>query len=97
MPPEARLYEPRVALDGGSDGLDIQRRIVTAAPRWLGPDGKLLIETSERQAPLTAELFDRGGLISRILRDDDLDGTVVIGTVVIDTVRRPGASRSVAP
>ena len=33
MPPEARDHEPRVALDGGADGLDVQRRIIAEAPR----------------------------------------------------------------
>ncbi|MEO9220528.1 MAG: putative protein N(5)-glutamine methyltransferase, partial [Mycobacteriaceae bacterium] len=47
MPPEARLYEARAALDGGLDGLDIQRRVASEAPRWLAPGGHLLIETSE--------------------------------------------------
>ena len=42
MPPEARLYEPLVALDGGSDGLDVQRRIIAGARRWLAPHGRLL-------------------------------------------------------
>jgi release factor glutamine methyltransferase len=37
MPPEARLHEPRVALDGGPDGLDVHRRITASAPDWLGP------------------------------------------------------------
>ena len=50
LPPEARLHEPRLALDGGGDGLDIARRVVEAAPLWLAPGGCLLIETSERQA-----------------------------------------------
>ena len=57
LPPEARVHEPRVALDGGADGLDVLRRVAAAAPRWLAPGGHLLIETSERQAPHTAEAF----------------------------------------
>ena len=36
MPPEARVHEPRVALDGGNDGLDLQRRVAAQAPQWLG-------------------------------------------------------------
>ncbi len=80
MPPEAREHEARVALDGGVDGLDVQRRVAAVAPRWLAPGGHLLIETSEEQAPRTAAAVTAAGLAARIARDDDLDATVVIGT-----------------
>jgi release factor glutamine methyltransferase len=80
LPPEARLHEPRVALDGGADGLAVQRRVAAVAPLWLAPGGHLLIETSERQAPLTAEIFASSGLVPRVVRSDELDATVVIGT-----------------
>ena len=79
MPPEARLYEARAALDGGLDGLDIQRRVAAAAPRWLAPGGHLLIETSEAQAPQTVEVVAHSGLAPRVARSDELDATVVIG------------------
>jgi release factor glutamine methyltransferase len=79
MPPEARLYEPTVSLDGGPDGLDLHRRITAAAPGWLAPAGHLLIETSERQAPLTAAMMGDSGLAARVVRSAELDGTVVIG------------------
>jgi release factor glutamine methyltransferase len=39
--------EPRLALDGGPDGLALLRRIVEAAPRWLAPGGALLLEMHE--------------------------------------------------
>ncbi len=81
LPPEAREHEPRVALDGGSDGLDVQRRVTAEAAGWLAPGGRLLIETSERQAPSTVEAFTRGGLVPRILRCEELNATVVIGTL----------------
>ncbi|MFJ2032967.1 putative protein N(5)-glutamine methyltransferase [Streptosporangium sp. NPDC087985] len=80
LPPEARVHEPRVALDGGADGLDIVRRVITAAPLWLAPGGYLLIETSERQAPQTAETVARNGLIPQVAGSEELDATVVIGT-----------------
>jgi release factor glutamine methyltransferase len=80
LPPEARIHEPRVALDGGADGLDVQRRVAAAAPMWLAPGGHLLIETSERQAPQTQETFARNGLIPRVASSEELDATVVIGT-----------------
>lgn len=81
MPPEARLYEPRACLDGGADGLDVQRRVAAAAPQWLAPGGHLLIETSRGQATGTAELFRRSGLTARVVRSAPLDATVVIGGI----------------
>ncbi len=80
MPPEARDHEPRVALDGGADGLDIQRRVAAGASRWLAAGGYLLVETSERQAPQLAETFARHGLIPQVASSVELTATVVIGT-----------------
>jgi release factor glutamine methyltransferase len=79
MPPEARIHEPRTALDGGADGLDVVRRMIVAAPGWLAPGGHLVVETSERQAPATVDAMDRHGLAPRVARFDDLGATVVIG------------------
>jgi release factor glutamine methyltransferase len=79
MPQEARMHEPRISLDGGPDGLDVQRRVVAGAPEWLAPGGHLLIETSLRQAPRTAALMARMGLATRVAGDSELDATVVIG------------------
>jgi release factor glutamine methyltransferase len=80
MPPEARLFEPAVALDGGSDGLDVQRRVIADAGGWLAPGGHLVIETSLRQADGTATAMAAHGFVTRTVRDDDLDGTAVVGT-----------------
>jgi release factor glutamine methyltransferase len=80
LPPEARIHEPRVALDGGPDGLDVLRRVIAAAPPWLAPGGHLLIETSEHQAPQIVETFARKGLIPRVAGSEELNATVVIGT-----------------
>jgi release factor glutamine methyltransferase len=80
LPQEARIHEARVALDGGADGLDVQRRVAAEAPLWLAPGGHLLVETSERQALQTVEIFARNGLIPQVANYDELDATVVIGT-----------------
>jgi release factor glutamine methyltransferase len=85
MPPEARTHELRAALDGGADGLDIARRVATAAPAWLAPGGHLLIESSDRQAPLLADSFAGSGLAPRVASSDELDATVVIGTLTTPT------------
>lgn len=79
MPPEARLHEPRTALNGGSDGLDIQRRIAAAAPEWLRPGGCLLVETSVRQGPVSAEIMAAHGFTATISHSEELAGTVVTG------------------
>jgi release factor glutamine methyltransferase len=81
LPPEARAHEPRAALDGGLDGLDVLRRVAAGAPAWLAPGGHLLIETSDRQASLAAAAFAASGLVPRLVTDEDLDATVVIGTL----------------
>ena len=80
LPPEARCYEARVALDGGPDGLDVLRRVTASAPLWLAPGGHLLFETSERQAPRAAGIVARDGLIPRVASSGELNATVVIGT-----------------
>jgi release factor glutamine methyltransferase len=79
MPPEARDHEPRVALDGGGDGVDIHRLVAAQAARWLRPGGHLVIETSGRQAPLTVEAMVRNGFDTRVVRSDDFDATAVVG------------------
>ncbi|ANY05920.1 putative protein N(5)-glutamine methyltransferase [Pseudonocardia sp. HH130630-07] len=79
MPPEARDHEPRIALDGGADGLDPARRVAAGAAAWLGPSGVLLIETGAAQAPVLAAVFTAHGLDARIGHDDDRDATWVLG------------------
>jgi release factor glutamine methyltransferase len=98
LPPEARVHEPHVALDGGADGLQVQRRVVAAAPLWLAPGGHLLVETGEHQAPRTVDALSRAGLAPRVARSADLDATVVIGTASPRTDRgRCGYSVDLEP
>ncbi|WP_410633043.1 putative protein N(5)-glutamine methyltransferase [Amycolatopsis sp. cmx-4-83] len=80
MPPEARLHEPRVALDGGSDGLDLARRVAAGAPGWLAPGGTVLVESSERQAPVLAGILAAAGLAPEVHESEELGATVVTGT-----------------
>ena len=80
LPPEARLHEPQLSLDGGADGLGILRRVAQDAPLWLAPGGHLLSETSERQAPALTEAMAQAGLTTRVARSDELNATVIIGT-----------------
>lgn len=48
--PDVRLYEPVLALDGGTDGLDFYRKIISVAPEYLRPNGKLFLEIGIGQA-----------------------------------------------
>ncbi|HEX4059098.1 MAG TPA: putative protein N(5)-glutamine methyltransferase [Galbitalea sp.] len=80
MPPEARLYEPQIALDGGADGLDIHRRVAAEAGGWLAAGGTLLIETSEEQADAAGAMFEQAGLRARVEHSEEYDATVVVGT-----------------
>ena len=77
LPAEARLYEPHVTLDGGSDGLDVLRRVAVEASEWLAPGGHLFTEMSTRQAPLAAALLTKHGLTTQITTNADLAATVV--------------------
>ena len=80
MPPEARDNEARMALDGGADGLDVARRLVSGALAWLAPGGSLLFETSEDQTPDAVQIVAAGGLLADVATDDDVGATVVLGT-----------------
>ena len=91
LPREARIHEPRLALDGGPDGLDVLRRVVAGAPGWLAPGGHLLVETSADQAALVAAIVAGAGLRPRQLHDADLDATMVRARVVPPPAIRPPA------
>lgn len=58
---DIRDFEPRLALDGGEDGLDLVRRIVEEAPAFLEERGVLAIEIGDGAAAATRELFERRG------------------------------------
>lgn len=81
MPAEARDHEPRVALDGGPDGVGVHRRVAAGARRWLAPGASLLIETSVDQAVRTAEAVTDAGLPAEILHSEEWFCTVVVATM----------------
>jgi release factor glutamine methyltransferase len=62
LSPEVRIHEPKLALDGGSDGLAVIRRIATAARRHTRPSGALVVETAGgEQASAAAALLREAG------------------------------------
>ncbi|MFI6759843.1 putative protein N(5)-glutamine methyltransferase [Micromonospora sp. NPDC050417] len=79
LPPEARIHEPLVALDGGADGLDVLRRVAADARDWLAPGGHLLLETSGDQVAAALDVLAGSGLDPAVARDEELQATVVLG------------------
>ncbi|MBQ7323412.1 MAG: peptide chain release factor N(5)-glutamine methyltransferase [Clostridia bacterium] len=65
---EVKNYEPRLALDGGEDGLDIYRRIAADASRYLNQGGTILLEVGEGQAKDVIKLF-KNSSYAIILKD----------------------------
>lgn len=57
LDPEVREHDPRLALDGGLDGLDFYRRLAGGAQAWLAADGVLMMEFGEGQAAAIEKLF----------------------------------------
>ena len=80
MPPEARQHEPRTALDGGADGLDVARRLVAGAPEWLAPGGSVLFEIGEEQRSAATAIVTAAGLVPRVATLEEIGATVIIGT-----------------
>ena len=66
-------HEPMTALASGDDGLDVIRRIVAAAPRYLHPGGALLLEHGHDQGPSVRELMMAAGF-SELVQHRDLGG-----------------------
>lgn len=80
MPPEARDHEPRTALDGGADGLDVLRRVADAAGRWLTVGGWVLVEIGTAQIDTATAIVAAAGLRPAIAESSDYGATVVCGT-----------------
>jgi release factor glutamine methyltransferase len=74
LPGDVQRFEPRRALDGGSDGLDLVRVVVRAASRLLRPGGSLLVEIGGDQDELLAPVLARAGFDDpEVWRDEEGD------------------------
>lgn len=70
LQPDVRDHEPRIALDGGEDGLAMARRIVAGAPNRLASSGVLALEVGAGQAEAVADLLHRSGFTQVATRRD---------------------------
>lgn len=74
LPADVQVYEPRLSLDGGVDGLDLVRRIVVCARRILRPGGWLLVELGgDQDRALSPALGASGFGLAQPWFDDDGD------------------------
>jgi len=73
LAPEVRDHEPRLALDGGTDGLDVYRRIAAEAPAALRPGGRLVLEVGDGQADGVGQLLSASGQFADIEVRPDLN------------------------
>jgi len=74
LPPEVRIHEPRLALDGGSDGLAVIRRIATTARPYLRSSGVLVVETAGGDQASAAAALLRGAGWDQVAVRGDLVG-----------------------
>lgn len=58
LEPEVRDHDPRAALDGGADGLDFFRKLAREAADFLEPQGRIMVEFGDGQAPAVREVFE---------------------------------------
>ena len=70
LAPEVALYEPRLALDGGPDGLDCYRHLAPQLGRLAAPGGTILLELGDGQADAVAGLMTGAGLVADGFRQD---------------------------
>jgi len=82
LPREVRDHEPREALDGGADGLDLIRAFVEDAPEFVTPGGMVVMEIGAGQAERVSEILSRTGRFASWEVRNDLAGIprVVLAT-----------------
>ena len=73
LEPEVRDHEPRLALDGGADGLDCYRRIAHQASDHIRPGGYLLLEVGDGQSAEVEKLLAEVGRFAEVQTKPDLN------------------------
>lgn len=70
LQPEVAEFEPRLALDGGADGLDLVRELAVQAPEHLKPGGQLALEIGMGQARETERILLAAGFVDTERHED---------------------------
>ncbi len=70
LQPEVRDFDPRLALDGGTDGLEFYRILAGQGGARLNPGGKIMVEFGDGQAAAITEIFSRENWIVEAIRQD---------------------------
>ena len=84
LSPEVRDHDPRMALDGGEDGLDIYRRIVSECGDVLNAGGRLYMEIGFDQAAAVGGLMEKAGFRDiEVVKDLAGKDRVIFGTLTL--------------
>ncbi len=70
LQPEVRDFDPRAALDGGTDGLDFYRKLAAEAKQFLKPGGKIMLEFGDGQADAIRTIFEAEKWIVEAVKED---------------------------
>lgn len=70
LEPEVRDHDPRMALDGGADGLDFYRRLAREAGTFLNPGGRIMLEFGDGQETAIQNLFEQQKWIVEAVKAD---------------------------
>ena len=90
LEPEVREHEPRIALDGGGDGLEFYRKIAEHAPSHLKKGGVLMLEIGYNQKDAVSEILEQTGAYDRIIGLADLAGRDRIVVATLKTESKKG-------
>ena len=78
LEPEVAKYEPRIALDGGDDGLNFYRRLIDESPKFLNYDGFLAVEIGYDQAQAVTRLAKEYFTHIEVIKDLSQNDRVVV-------------------
>jgi release factor glutamine methyltransferase len=78
LPRDVQAFEPRLALDGGVDGMDLLAEVARRSPTWLSPGGRLLLELGGDQADPMGRLLHELGFVGLDVMTDENGDTRAI-------------------